>query len=251
MKPKIGSIILAAGRGTRLNSKIINKVVYPFLGKPMILYGVDLLQNIADISVVVIGAYAESVKNVLKGRKKITLAYQTKRLGTGHAAKVGLKTLKKYSPTLVLIGYGDHMMFYKETTIRKLIDLHMKEQAAVTFITTYYHKPQGWGRIERDKTGEIVDIIEEKDSTSKQKEIKEVNAGFYCFDFTFLAKNLNHIKKSKVSGEYYLTDIVLQAFKKGEKVIGMPIRFREVGIGVNRHEELTGSQALFKKLRLP
>jgi bifunctional N-acetylglucosamine-1-phosphate-uridyltransferase/glucosamine-1-phosphate-acetyltransferase GlmU-like protein len=245
----IAAIILAAGRGTRMKSKKINKVALTFMGKPMILYGIELLKDIASKIVIVVGAYEASVKQVVNGEKRVIFARQKKRLGTAHATGIGIDALKTYSPSLVLVGHGDHMMFYKEETIKKLIQEHKTKKAAVSFITTLYEKPSelAWGRVERDAKGKILDIVEEKDASGIQKKIKELNAGLYCFDFKFLAKNISKIKKSPHSGEYYLTDIIKLAVVSDKTVLGIPFRFREVGIGINRFEELRESQDLYKR----
>lgn len=246
----VASIILAAGKGTRINSRDRNKVSYPFLMKPMVAYGVELFQKVSKPVVVVVGAYEESVKEVLKNYPEVVFVTQKEQLGTGDATKVGLQALSKNPPSLVLVGMGDHMMFYKPKTIEKLIELHKSNQAVVTLLTTRYHSPDhlAWGRVERDKNLNVTDIIEQKDATEKQRKIKDLNAGLYCFDYKFLKSEINKIKKSPVTNEYYLTDIILRAFKDKLKVVGMPVRFREVGIGINRQEELLESQNLFKKI---
>lgn len=248
--PSVASIILAAGEGTRINSQDKNKVVFPFLTKPMIIYGVELCEKISDPVVVVVGAYAKSVKETLKDHPNLVFAYQKRQLGTGDATKIGLKVLAKNPPSLVLVGMGDHMMFYKQKTIERLIELHKNKQAKVTFISTRYHSPDqlAWGRVERNKEGQVIDIVEQKDATEKQRKIKELNAGLYCFNYKFLKTEITKIKKSPVTNEYYLTDIILRAVKDGLKVVGMPVRFREVGIGINRAEDLQQSQNLFKRL---
>lgn len=243
----IVSIILAGGLGKRLNSKEINKVVYPFLGKSMIQYGVDLFKKVSSQVVIVVGAFAESVKALLKSEKNILYGFQKEQLGTGDATKVGLEVIKDNPPKLVLVGYGDHLMFYKESTMRRLIKLHKENEAVVTFITTKYERPEGWGRVERDASGKVVDIVEEKDANEEQKKIQEVNAGLYCFDYDFLQTHIGSIHKSSVTGEYYLTDIIKIAFTDKLPVAALMVPFEEVGIGVNRAEELAESQEFYRK----
>jgi bifunctional N-acetylglucosamine-1-phosphate-uridyltransferase/glucosamine-1-phosphate-acetyltransferase GlmU-like protein len=242
----VAAVILAAGKGTRINSRNINKVVYPFVGKPMILYGVDLFKDIAERVVIVIGAYSQSVKDTLKNRN-VLCVYQKLRLGTGHAAKVGLQALLPYSPTLVLIGYGDHLMFYKKDTIKKLIALHEKEKAAVSIITAEVDDPDkmAFGRIIRDKDGYVIRIVEQKDATSDERKIKEFNAGLYCFNYEFLKRHIDSLKRSSVTNEYYLTDMVHEAVKHNKKVAALKVPFAEVGIGVNRHEDLEQGQRYY------
>jgi len=243
----INAVILAGGNGTRINSKEINKVALPFLGKPIVLYGVELFEKIASRTMVVIGAFSESVKTALKD-KKVTFINQEERLGTGHAVKMALPALEDASDNeLVIVGYGDHLMFYKEQTVRELIDKHQSEQAFVSFITTKYHDPNylAWGRIERDEQGNVKDIVEQKDATEEQRRIKEVNAGFYCFSLGFLRNHVDLIEKSPVTGEYYITDLVKFAVKEKLKVLAVIVRFREVGIGINRQDELEESQKIY------
>ena len=247
-KALIASIILAGGQGKRLNSKEVNKVVYPFIGKPMILYGVELFKKVSSYVVVVVGAFADSVKEVLKNQEDVVYAFQEEQLGTGDAAREGLKAIKS-QPKLVLIGYGDHLMFYKDETLRKLIELHEKDDAVVTFITTKYEKPEdlAWGHVDRDSNGKVIDIIEHKDANEEQKKIKELNASLYCFDYDLLQSHIQSIHKSPVTGEYYLTDIIKVALADKKSVSALIVPFEEVGIGVNRMEELEESQKIFKE----
>ena len=183
---KIIGIILAAGKGKRMNSKNTNKTALQFNGKKLIDYGIDLLKDITSEIVLVVGAYAESVKKSVLD-KSVVFARQTKRLGTGHAVKCALRVIKT-NPDIVLLGYGDHMMFYSKELINKLIQLHKEKNAVVSLISTTVHDPTGWGRIIRNADGFVDRIVEQKDASESEKKVKEVNAGFYCFDFKFLKK---------------------------------------------------------------
>lgn len=250
MNNNIIGIILAGGKGKRINSKKVNKVTLSFWGKPMIVYGIELLETICNKLIIVVGAFSHSVKATLEDYN-VLYAYQAKRLGTGHAAKIGCGIAKKYSPTYVLISYGDHLMFYKKETILKLIELHQKEKAVVSLISAIHQSPSdlAWGRIIRDSDDHIIDIVEEKDATDEEKKIKELNAGFYCFDFKFLSENINKLKKSPVTKEYYLTYMIKIAAHQGKKVVGLKVPYEEVGMGVNKHEELDKSQQIFRQVR--
>ena len=245
---KIAGIILAAGKGTRLKIKGKNKVALPFLSKPMVIYGVELLAKITSVQIVVVGAFAQSVKEVLHDHKVI-YAYQKKRLGTAHAVKIALEELHKrnLSPDHILVGYGDHTMFYKKETIIELIELHKSEKAEMSLLTTICEDPNqlAWGRIIRSPDGLIKAIVEQKDANDKTRTVREVNPGFYCFNFDFLERNIPKIKKSVVSNEYYLTDLIAIANQQGQKVVGLNIPFSGVGIGINRYSELEESQRLY------
>src|SRR3989344_3624986 len=244
----ITGIILAAGKGTRLRVKGKNKVTLPFLYKPMVIYGVELLEEITSEVIVVVGAFAQSVKEVLHDHKVI-YTYQKKRLGTAHAVKIALKELhkRKFSPTCVIVGYGDHTMFYKKGTVIELLKLHKKENAEISLLTTESEHPNelAWGRIIRGPDGLIKGIIEQKDADEKIRKIKEVNPGFYCFNFDFLERNISKIIKSQLSKEYYLTDLIAIANEQRKKVVGLRIPFKGVGIGINRYSELEESQRLY------
>lgn len=240
-------IILAAGKGKRMNSHTVNKVSLNFAGKPMIAYAVELLEGICSSIVVVVGAFSHSVKDSLKSYN-VMYAQQKKRLGTAHTAKVGLETIKASpTPLSVLVGYGDHMMFYKKETVKKLIKLQSEEKAAISLITADFNKPNdlAWGRVIRDAKGFIVDNVEQKDATKEQRKIQELNAGFYCFDYEFLQKSIAKVKKSPVSGEYYINALIHIAVEEGNKVVGLNVPFMEVGIGVNKIPELQKSQEIY------
>lgn len=239
-------IILAAGKGKRMKSKIVNKTALRFNGKSLVCYGVDLFEKTVDKTVVVVGAYSQSVREILKDRNLI-FAEQKKRLGTGHAVKIALQEIKNLSPELVLVGYGDHMMYYSTELVKDLIAKHKDKKATITLISTIYEDPKGLGRIVRNEDGDLERIVEEKDATDAERQIKEINAGFYCFDYQFLVKNIKLLKRSAVSGEYYLTDLIQMAKKHQFKVIPLKVPFEEVGIGVNTPDQLTESKELYTK----
>lgn len=247
-KKKIIGIILAAGKGTRINSHKVNKVCLPFNGKPLINYAVNLMQQVAEQTIIVVGAYSDSVKQVLTN-ETVTYVYQQDQLGTADAVKTAIHSLQK-PVDLVLVGYGDHMMFYNPTTIQQLISLHQQTQASMSLISCVYDKPNelSWGRIIRNNQGKIIDSREQKDATEAEKKITELNAGFYCFDFNFLKANLAKVPRSPVSGEYYINSLVKIATDQGLTVSSLKVPFHQVGIGINNKEELQLSQALYHNI---
>ncbi len=214
----------------------------------MIMYGVELLQKISSPVVVVVGAYGESVKQALESFD-VVYANQPEQLGTGHAVTVGIAALLSYSPEKVLVGYGDHMMFYSKKTIKQLLKKHEEEKATVSLITTLYDRPDelAWGRIIRDENRNIINVVEQKDAAEDQRGIKELNAGFYCFNYEFLKDASPRLAESPVTNEYYINDYITIAAIEGRKVIGFQVPFNEVGIGINKPEELESSQNIFRK----
>ncbi len=243
---KIAAIILAGGRGKRMKTLKHNKVVFKLADKHMIVHTVDLLDKLKiKIKIVVVGFAKKSVMDVLKNR--VIYAIQKKRLGTAHAASCALEKLPK-NVSDVLILQGDDSALYKEETIVKLIDLHLLSKAAFTFLTIEVDNPAGLGRIKRDKNDKLLSVIEEKDATEIDKKIKEINPACYIISVDFLNKYLKKIEKSKITGEYYLTNLIDIAIMNNEKLEAVKagkIAWR----GINTPKELKEAQRLFFTLK--
>lgn len=249
-KPYVVGIILAAGKGKRMNSHKtgINKVARAFAGRPMIQYGVELISSCVDDTIVVVGAYKKSVQDVLQGYP-VLYAHQKRQLGTAHSAWSAMKVLKK-APDRVLLGYGDHMMSYKSSTVRRMLRQHEQKGATITMITSLYpHGQLPPGRVVTDAKGRVLRIVEKKDAIGFEKKIREANAGLYCFDGKFIQQYLPRVKKSPVTGEYYLTELISLAVQANKKVVPVRVAFEEVGYGVNKPEELSKHELLLKKKR--
>ncbi len=247
MIKKIG-VILAAGKGTRLKSKTVNKVVLDFAGKPMIQYAADFFRKTVDKTIVVIGAFEQSVRKALENYK-VEYVRQKNQLGTGDALRAALPAIEKSAAELIFVGYGDHMMFLPENLVEKMQKIMLEdENTAVVLLTTVFPQPDklAWGRIIRDEDNNIIEIIEQKDASPKQRKITELNAGFYCFSKRFLLQNINRIKKSPITGEYYINELIPLAIRSGKKIRSVELPFEKVGIGVNTPEELETSQNLFR-----
>ena len=240
---KLGAIILAAGRGKRMNAKGMNKVTFTLANKPLVKHSIDLLEHMYISSIVVVVGFAkESVKEVLKDDKHIIFAEQTKRLGTAHAVATGFKKIPD-EVTDVLVINGDDSAFYTKEVVSQLAAKHIDSQAAVTFLTVKLPNPFGLGRVVRNKEGNVVAIVEEKDATEAQRKIGEINAACYFFSTTFLKKYLKKIAKSPVTGEYYIVSLIELAAKQNEKIetIQVEIPWR----GVNTREELEEAERLY------
>ncbi|MBI4130131.1 NTP transferase domain-containing protein [Candidatus Roizmanbacteria bacterium] len=238
---KIGAIILAAGKGTRMKSTTTNKVMLNLAGRPMLSYTIDNFRKAGiDEIVVVVGFAKKSIINYFGD--SIEYADQKKRLGTAHAVQVGLAKLSD-DVTDVLSVYGDDSYMYSPELLRKLIDTHKAKNADMTILTVEMYDPTGLGRIIRSDKGTIQAIVEERVATDELKKIKEINTGCYIFNRVFLTKYLPKIQKNPVAKEYYLTDILEIAVthkKKIADVAGGRIPWR----GVNRPEELEQARKL-------
>lgn len=242
-------VILSAGKGSRFGSKGVNKTASLFQDKPLLQFGIDLYKSTCSSIVVVVGAFAESVIQAISHNDSIIFAYQRKRLGTAHALQVALKEIEKRGniPELVLLGYGDHMMHYSSKDVAKLVKAHDDSETAISMIATEHMDPSSlaWSRIIRNKEGNVLRIVEEKDATPIEKKITDLNAGFYCFKYDFLKKNYKKIKKSPVTGEYYLTTYIELAVEQGKSVKAIKVPFENVGLGINTRADLEISNEIY------
>ncbi len=237
----IGAIILAAGKGTRMNSTDINKVALHLGEKPMVRHAVERLESIKiELIVVVVGFAQESVINSLKGTKAV-FAEQEIPQGTGHALSCGLSKVSE-NIEHVLVMNGDDSAFYGKEILEKLILCHLEADADVTLLTIEKDNPFGLGRIVRDNEGRLIDIIEEKNATEEERLIKEVNPGCYIFRSSFLNGHKDKIKKNELTGEYYINNFIQMAVEEGLKVetLRESIPWR----GVNTKEELEEAEKL-------
>lgn len=250
-------IILAAGKGKRMKSDL-PKVLNLIKGEPMINL---LLKSVkwAGVDERPIIVVSPANKNLIKRALKnfnCAFAVQKEQLGTGHAVSSARRLAADAERIIVL--YGDHP-FLKKETINKMAALN---KSAISLATVKVHphtKNFGvgvkdfkdwqnsffhWGRIIR-KGGKITEIIEFKDTTDKEKKIKEVNPALYSFDAVWLWKNLKKLKNQNAQGEYYLTDLIKLAFSEGQKIDSFEINAREA-IGINSRDELEVVEGLMK-----
>jgi bifunctional UDP-N-acetylglucosamine pyrophosphorylase / glucosamine-1-phosphate N-acetyltransferase len=242
---KVSAVILAAGKGSRMNANgSKNKVVYALKGKPLITHTVSTLQKTAVDSIVVVTGFAEaSVKEALG--PKVTYAKQAKRLGTGHALKVGLTKVPATTSTIISL-YGDDSAFYTPQVFKTLLSTHHQNQAHATVVTITKNNPTGLGRIIRDTSGRLQAIVEEKVATPAQKKITEINTGLYCFDAAFITKAVKKIQKNPISKEYYVTDVIEWGIKQGFEMRALHWPDSTIWHGINTPQELQAAQKRVK-----
>lgn len=236
------SIILAAGEGKRMKSST-PKVLHKVCGKEMVNHVIDIMRKaeINDVNVV-IGRGAELVRKGTESRN-VNYSVQEEQLGTGHAVMCAKDFLNGKSG-VVAIFTGDAPLM-KEETINNLIDYHIKNECKCTVLTSVIDNPKGYGRIVRDPEGNVLKIVEHKDCSEKELEIKEINSGAYCFDIEELLKSLGMIKNTNAQGEYYLTDAIGILKQSGSKVGAVVTDFEET-IGVNSRVELAQAEEILK-----
>jgi bifunctional UDP-N-acetylglucosamine pyrophosphorylase/glucosamine-1-phosphate N-acetyltransferase len=239
-------IILAAGKGTRMNSEK-PKVLVDLKGKPLIKHLLDRVSGFFSgiKPVVVVGYKREEVITEL-GEEYI-YATQDEQLGTGHAASCGLE---KATAENVVILYGD-MPFISPTTLQRLSQTHTESESMFSMLTATPEVFDGpfqslytFGRIIRSATGEIQAIRELVDTNDSEKEMREVNPGIYLFNTAWLKENISSVTKNS-HGEYYLTDVVAVAVSKNIAIQTVDVDPREV-LGVNTLEQLEEASKLIE-----
>ncbi len=235
------SLILAAGEGKRMKSKIA-KPLQPAAGKALVEWVLDAAEG-AGIkrNVVIIGHKAEDMKDYLKDR--VQYAYQYEQLGTGHAVMQGMTAISEEEGTVVVLS-GDSPLMTAET-LRTCIKVHEEEGCAATVITTVVDDPFGYGRIVR-KEGEICRIVEQKDTNEEEKQICEINSGMYCFDLKKLHSALKRLTNENAQGEYYITDVIEILLGDGEKVGTYQTALEET-LGVNDKVQLAAVDAILNR----
>lgn len=201
---KIHAVVLAAGQGTRMKSKLY-KVLHPVCGKPMVQHVVDTLASmrVEDV-VVVVGHGADTVQATLGER--VAYALQKEQLGTAHAVQQAASFLQAKEGTTFIL-YGD-VPLLSEETLTALLHFHEDQKAAATVLTAVLPDPTGYGRIVRNDSGEVMEIVEHKDASDEVRAIREINTGIYCFDNQKLWNALAQVKNDNVQGEYYVTDCI-------------------------------------------
>ncbi|HZI14049.1 MAG TPA: bifunctional UDP-N-acetylglucosamine diphosphorylase/glucosamine-1-phosphate N-acetyltransferase GlmU [Myxococcus sp.] len=211
----LAAVVLCAGKGTRMKSEKA-KVLHPILGKPLCAYPVKrALELGASLVVPVVGHQAEAVEAAVRAhfpQAPLRFALQREQRGTADAVRSAEESLKGYSGR-VLILYGDVPLLRRET-LEALLSAHDKAGGPLAMVSTTLEDPTGYGRVIREG-GKVSRIVEHKDCTPEQRQVRECNAGIYSVDADFLWKALAQIKPQNAQGEYYLTDLVEMAAKLG------------------------------------
>lgn len=244
--PDIHIVILAAGKGTRMKSAL-PKVLHRAGDRPLIDYVLRAASSVSPASiVVVVGHQADQLKEALKKRPGLSFALQEPQLGTGHALLQAEPLLRGASGTLVLLS-GDVPLLRAET-LASLVRRHEKREAAATVLTAVVPSPDGYGRIVREG-GQIAAIVEHKDASSAEREIREINSGIYAFDIAPLFEALREIASSNAQGEYYLPDLVRIYRRRGLTVETVKLDDAREILGVNSRKELADVAAILKSIR--
>lgn len=238
----ISIIILAAGHGKRMNSDL-PKVLHPVAGKSMLEHVVEKACVLSsEKPIVVYGYQGEKVQHALK-HYAINWVPQKEQLGTGHAALQGIRIVPDDHSVLIL--YGD-VPLISIASLKAFITKTPKN--ALGIITANFPDPTGIGRVMRNDKNEIFSVIEEKDATDSQRQIKEVNTGFYFAPAHFLKRWLPALNNQNAQQEYYLTDIIGLAVKDSILVHSLLLADYREALGINSPEQLSQAEALIYSL---
>ncbi len=237
---ELAIVILAAGKGKRMNNPEIPKVLAPINKRPLIYYVLNQVNMINPQNiVVVVGHKGELVKQYIKDtfpNQIINFVYQEQQLGTGHAVQVAYGILENFGGnTLILAGDVPNLNFH---TILQFINQHNNNNADISVLSAIADNPFGYGRIVRNNNGDFIKITEQKDANQDELNINEINSGIILANNKILFKLLSQINNSNNQNEYYLTDIIEKAVEHQYKVYASSLaNFSEIQ-GVNTSDEL-------------
>ncbi len=238
----LASIILAAGQGTRMRSKL-PKVIHPIVGKPMVWHAIKAVQGLTDLPpILVVGYRADIVKSAVG--EDVSYAIQEEQLGTGHAVASAKSALEGKADT-ILVTFAD-MPLLRQESIAELIALHRRSDSPVTMTSFRGDEAQGFGRVIRNADGHVTAIVEEAVATEEQLAVREYNLSAYCFDADWLWQALKRIPISP-KGEYYLTDVVALAVEDGYSVNCLLLQDPEEAIGPNDRVQLAAAEKVMRQ----
>lgn len=237
------AVILAAGKGTRMKSdlpKVLHKVA-----------GISMLEHVfrsvsaiePERTVTVIGHKAELVEQVLAGQTEFVR--QTEQLGTGHAVMMAEPVLEGLAGQTLVIA-GDTPLITGES-LKNLIDFHINHKNVATILTAEADNPFGYGRIIRNQHEEVIKIVEQKDASDFEQQIKEINTGTYVFDNARLFEALKNINTNNAQGEYYITDVIGIFRENGEKVGAYTLKDFAESLGVNDRVALATAEGVMRR----
>ena len=239
---KTKALVLAAGQGTRMKSSE-SKVLHKVLGKSLVEYSILAAKGVGVEEVcLIVGHKAEDVQKKLGD--SVSYAFQKEQLGTGHAVMQALDFIEDAKEVIVLCG--DTPLITKET-LQIMLDFHREKQNAITVLSTHMEDPTGYGRIVRDKEGNLLRIVEQKDATEEEKQITEINGGMYTFDGQLLKHALSKLNNNNVQGEYYLTDTIEILLSEGHRVDAIATSESDDIAGVNSRVQLASATQVMKR----
>lgn len=244
----LSAIILAAGKGKRMNSDL-PKVVHEVAGQPMVRWVVDAVRQMgANPIVLVIGHGADEVRRIFQDDADVTFVTQDQQLGTGHAVDqardIFQSPVLNHADVVVLAGDGP---LIRAATLKIMLDRHRQTGAVATLATSIIPDPAGYGRIVRDASNRLSRIVEHKDASPEQRQIQEINPSYYCFQATPLFDMLKLVDNKNANGEYYITDVFTHMLGKGMRVEVIDAVPPEDVLSINDPAQLAEVDSILKK----
>ncbi|MDM5300138.1 bifunctional UDP-N-acetylglucosamine diphosphorylase/glucosamine-1-phosphate N-acetyltransferase GlmU [Bacillus vallismortis] len=237
------AVVLAAGQGTRMKSKLY-KVLHPVCGKPMAEHVVDeALKLSLSKLVTIVGHGAEEVKKKLGDKSEYAL--QAEQLGTAHAVKQAQPFLADEKGVTIVIC-GDTPLLTAET-MEQMLKEHTQREAKATILTAVAEDPTGYGRIIRSENGAVQKIVEHKDASEEERLVTEINTGTYCFDNEALFRAIDQVSNDNAQGEYYLPDVIEILKNEGETVAAYQTGNFQETLGVNDRVALSQAEQFMKE----
>ena len=239
-KPPI-VLVLAAGKGTRMQSRRA-KVLHEVAGRPLVIWAVEAALAASPDVAVVVGYQREAVAAVLSGRygDRVKTVVQAEQRGTGHAVQSALPALGDQPDDRILVVINCDAPRLDGALIKSLAGAAADSPAEMALLSTHAPDPTGYGRLIRSSSGGLARIVEETDATDEEREITEVNAGFYAFTIGLLRRGISALAADNAQGELYLTDMAEKAAASGDvAVIDAPF---EIVRGVNDRVELAAAE---------
>lgn len=240
----INILILAAGQGTRMKSRI-PKLLHPVGGVPMIRHVLDTAHELAPQRLaVVLAPDSAAIRSVLGDH--VEVIEQAEQFGTGHAVLQAQASLAGSADTVVVL-YGDTPLL-TATTLRRLLERHTALQPAITMLTAHVADPalRPTGRVVRGHGGTVQAIVEEPEATAEQRALTECNMGVYAFRNNWLWAHLAQLRPSAAKGEYYLTDLIGMALEEGEPIEAVTIPDFQEALGINSRVQLAAAERIVR-----
>jgi bifunctional UDP-N-acetylglucosamine pyrophosphorylase/glucosamine-1-phosphate N-acetyltransferase len=239
-------VVLAAGKGTRMKSEL-PKVLHRIAGRPLISHVLDAATAVEPATVtMIVGHGGDAVRAYLADRPNVRFAVQEPQLGTAHALQQAEPELRGRTGTLILLS-GD-VPLLTGATLRRLLDTHRGAGAAATVVTATIDRPYGYGRIVR-ANGVIARIVEERDASPAERQLKEINSGIYAFDLQPLFDALRGIASQNAQGEYYLTDLIAIYRRRKLPVETVMVENFEEIRGINSRTELAEVSGIVRQTK--